>query len=77
MNERSPQETRKVVGIKRTHSNNQTQRTAALPTPKVSINITEKRENTLNLFSSRTPRSITTKTSHSSLKEGKRKEVTS
>ena len=43
----------------------------------VSINITEKRENTPTLFSSRTPRPITTKTSHSSLKKGKRKEVTS
>lgn len=41
----------------------------------VSINITEKRENTPNLFSSRTPRPITTKTSHSSLKKGKRVKV--
>lgn len=39
----------------------------------------EKREYPYPLFiqSSRTPRPITTKTSHSSFKEGKRKEVTS
>ena len=78
MNERSPKETKKVVEKqkKRIPTNKLREQQPCQP-PKVSINITEKRENTPNLFSSRTPRPITTKTSHSSLKEGKRKEVTS
>ena len=44
MNERYSKKQEKQQKTKRTHSNKQTQRTAALPNPGVSINITEKRE---------------------------------
>ena len=80
MNERSPQETINKSSRKTKKDAFQQpnlENSSPANPQSISINITEKRENTPNLFSSRTPRPITTKTSHSSLKKGKRKEVTS